>query len=99
MIGMIVTGHGKFAPGALDALKLLVGEQEYCEAVEFEPSDSVEQLTEKIDPVCGSIETFPTKRCRRATAAERSNYAISTVLGRYAQQHPSSSDEAAAPVV
>lgn len=51
MIGMIVTGHGKFAPGALDALKLLVGEQEYCEAVEFEPSDSVEQLTEKIDAV------------------------------------------------
>lgn len=51
MIGMIVTGHGKFAPGALDALTLLVGEQEYCEAVEFEPSDSVEQLTEKLDSV------------------------------------------------
>lgn len=59
MIGMIVTGHGKFAPGAVDALKLLVGEQEYCEAVEFEPSDSVEQLTEKIDAVWQRL----TKEC------------------------------------
>lgn len=51
MIGMIVTGHGKFAPGALDALTLLVGRQEFCEAVEFAPTDSVEQLTDKIDAV------------------------------------------------
>ena len=37
MIGMIVTGHGKFAPGAVDALTLLVGEQDkFREAVEFQ---------------------------------------------------------------
>lgn len=48
MIGMIVTGHGFFATGITSALKLLVGEPEQYEAVDFEPEDSIDMLTEKL---------------------------------------------------
>lgn len=48
MIGIIVTGHGSFATGITSGLKLLAGETEYYEAVDFLPEDSVEALTEKL---------------------------------------------------
>lgn len=48
MIGMIVTGHGSFATGLTSGLKLLAGEMEHYEAVDFEPEDSIDQLTAKL---------------------------------------------------
>lgn len=53
MIGMIVTGHGFFATGITSALKLLVGEPEQYEAVDFELENSIDQLTEKLE---GAVE-------------------------------------------
>lgn len=46
---MIVTGHGSFATGITSGLKLLAGEPEWYEAVDFEPEDSVDSLTEKLE--------------------------------------------------
>lgn len=48
MIGIIVTGHGNFATGLTSGLKLLAGETEAYEAVDFEPEDSIDLLTEKL---------------------------------------------------
>jgi PTS system N-acetylgalactosamine-specific IIA component len=48
MIGIIVTGHGEFASGLTSGLKLLAGETEYYEAVDFKAEDSTELLTEKL---------------------------------------------------
>lgn len=48
MIGIIVTGHGNFATGLTSGLRLLAGEPEAYEAVDFAPEDSIEILTEKI---------------------------------------------------
>lgn len=49
MTGIIVTGHGSFATGITSGLKLLAGELECCEAVDFLPEDSIELLTEKLE--------------------------------------------------
>lgn len=48
MIGIIVTGHGEYASGLTSGLKLLAGETEYYEAVDFKPEDSMEVLAEKL---------------------------------------------------
>ena len=48
MVGMIVTGHGSFATGITSGLRLLAGEPENYEAVDFTPEDSVDTLTEKL---------------------------------------------------
>ena len=48
MVGMIVTGHGNFATGITGGLRLLAGEPEDYEAVDFLPGDSVDSLTEKL---------------------------------------------------
>lgn len=49
MIGIIVTGHGNFATGLTSGLKLLAGDTEQYEAVDFEPEDSIDILTEKLN--------------------------------------------------
>uniref|UniRef100_UPI0006CF2B99 PTS sugar transporter subunit IIA domain-containing protein n=1 Tax=Clostridium sp. NkU-1 TaxID=1095009 RepID=UPI0006CF2B99 len=48
MIGIIVTGHGEFASGLTSGLKLLAGETECYEAVDFKAEDSTELLTENL---------------------------------------------------
>ena len=48
MIGIIVTGHGEYASGLTSGLKLLAGETEYYEAVDFKAEDSTEVLAEKL---------------------------------------------------
>lgn len=48
MIGIIVTGHGEFASGLTSGLKLLAGETEYYEAVDFKAEDSTEVLGENL---------------------------------------------------
>lgn len=44
MIGILVTGHGRFASGLTSGIELLAGVPEYYEAVDFAPEDSLEQL-------------------------------------------------------
>lgn len=48
MIGMIVTGHGSYATGITSGLKLLAGEPENYEPVDFQEEDSLEILTGKL---------------------------------------------------
>lgn len=48
MTGIIVTGHGSFATGITSGLRLLAGEPQAYEAVDFLPEDSVDTLTEKL---------------------------------------------------
>ena len=48
MIGIVVTGHGNFASGIVSALKLLTGEPDALEAVDFEGSQSAETLEEVV---------------------------------------------------
>lgn len=61
---MIVTGHGSFATGLTSGLKLLAGEPDYYEAVDFEPEASVEELTQRLEQAlwrlrdCGEIAVF-----------------------------------------
>lgn len=58
MIGMIITGHGKFAPGMMDVVNLIAGEQQAVEVVEFVPTDSIEELTEKMAAAWDKLEAF-----------------------------------------
>lgn len=48
MIGIIVTGHGTFATGLTSGLKLLAGEPSDYAAVDFDPEESLEVLTEDL---------------------------------------------------
>lgn len=56
MTGIIVTGHGKFASGLVDVVTLIAGEQDHCEVVEFIPTDSIEQLTEKMEAAWNKLD-------------------------------------------
>lgn len=47
MIGIIISGHGNFASGLSTSLKLIVGETDNFEYVDFEEEDSIETLKEK----------------------------------------------------
>ena len=55
MIGMIATGHGSFATGITSGLKLLAGEPQDYETVDFLPEDSAEALAQKLDAAYGRL--------------------------------------------
>lgn len=57
MIGIIVSGHGNFASGLTSGLKLLAGEPEDYEAVDFEAEDSIEDLTGKLKTAVKNLES------------------------------------------
>ena len=48
MIGVVLTGHGSFAPGLADSLRLIAGEQERFAAVAFTPELSPEDLSARL---------------------------------------------------
>ncbi|MDD3174623.1 MAG: PTS sugar transporter subunit IIA [Herbinix sp.] len=48
MIGIIVTGHGKFATGIETNVKLLVGKDAKITTVDFDENDSVDALESKL---------------------------------------------------
>lgn len=56
MIGLIVTGHGHFASGLTSSLKLIAGEAKDYVAVDFEETDSVEDLTKKLTDAMDSLK-------------------------------------------
>lgn len=47
MIGLIISGHGNFASGLRTSLKLIAGEASNVEFVDFEETDSIENLRRK----------------------------------------------------
>ena len=47
MIGLIISGHGNFASGLRSSLKLIAGEPCNVEYVDFEETDSIEDLRKK----------------------------------------------------
>ncbi len=49
MVGIIVTGHGTFGSGISSGVKLIAGEQEHYEFVDFLPEDSLDALSEKLE--------------------------------------------------
>lgn len=49
MIGLLITGHGRFAGGLGSALKLVTGNTEHIAYVEFEEEHSTETLTENLN--------------------------------------------------
>ena len=48
MLGIIVTGHGHFATGLTSSLDLIAGPQKEYVAVDFEQSDSTDDLEKKL---------------------------------------------------
>lgn len=48
MVGLLITGHGHFATGLGSSLKLITGNSENIELVDFEADHSTETLTENI---------------------------------------------------
>ena len=48
MTGIIISGHGNFATGFLSAIKLVMGNQENLEAVDFLETHSTEELKSNI---------------------------------------------------
>lgn len=56
MIGLIVTGHGHFASGLTSSLKLIAGEPKNYAAVDFEETDSTEDLAKKLTDAMDSLK-------------------------------------------
>lgn len=56
MIGIIVAGHGNFGTGLTSGLKLLAGETEFYEAVDFVAEDSINILTDKLTAAIQNLE-------------------------------------------
>ncbi len=48
MIGVVLTGHGRYAYGMADSLFLTMGEQEAFAAIEFTPDVTPEELSAKL---------------------------------------------------
>lgn len=58
MVGVVLTGHGKFAEGLNSAVELIAGKQESWELVNFEEGQGLEELTTNLTK---AIETL--KEC------------------------------------
>ena len=55
MIGILVTGHGKFASGLLSSLKLIAGEQEKIIGIDFLEEHGTEILRENLKDALKSL--------------------------------------------
>ena len=56
MLGLIVTGHGHFASGLTSSLELIAGDLQNYRAVDFEASDSVEDLEKKLNKAMDELK-------------------------------------------
>lgn len=56
MIGIVVTGHGNFATGLTSSVKLIAGMPEHYEAVDFEQTDSTDDLERKLTAAFESLK-------------------------------------------
>ena len=57
MIGLIVTGHGHFATGLTTSLNLIAGDAKEYVAVDFEATDSTDDLAKKLTDAMDSFKT------------------------------------------
>lgn len=55
MINIIITGHGRFASGLLNAVEQIIGSQPQVVAVDFMPEMSVQQLDEQLKQALQSL--------------------------------------------
>lgn len=55
MVGIIVTGHGKFATGMLSSLELIAGVQENLIGVDFLEEDTTESLEKMIEEAINKL--------------------------------------------
>lgn len=56
MVGIIIAGHGNFATGFKSVINLVVGNQEYVEAVDFLESHSTEDLKNNLKAAMNNID-------------------------------------------
>ncbi|MBO0437217.1 PTS sugar transporter subunit IIA [Vagococcus fluvialis] len=57
MINAIVTGHGEFSLGMVNALEMIAGEQEGMKAIPFYNEDSMENYQDKMNEALEDIST------------------------------------------
>ena len=55
MIGLLVTGHGRFGSGMVSAMEVIAGPAKWVEFVDFEADDSVGRLEEKLSQALASL--------------------------------------------
>jgi mannose PTS system EIIA component len=55
MVGILVVSHGSLAEGLLNAMNMIVGEQEQVAFLSLKPSDSIEGLTANITAVASEL--------------------------------------------
>lgn len=58
MIGIILSGHGQFATGLYSSIKLIAGQQENFEAIDFEEGMSADVLSGKISDAIDKISSM-----------------------------------------
>jgi PTS system N-acetylgalactosamine-specific IIA component len=56
MIGIIVTGHGKFAEGFTSAIEVVLGKQDLFIGINFPSGDTKTELEENIENAISSLE-------------------------------------------
>ncbi len=56
MIGIVITGHGKWASGMLNAITLLAGKPEHVIAIDFLQEDSSDDLSDKLKQALKDLE-------------------------------------------
>lgn len=55
MVGIIVTGHGKFGTGLMSSLELIAGAQENLIAIDFLEKDTTESLESRIEEAINKL--------------------------------------------
>lgn len=55
MIGFIITGHGNFASGLYSACKILIGEHENIEVIDYKNEDNILILDNKINTAVSNL--------------------------------------------
>ena len=59
MVGFIIAGHGNFASGLYSAFKILIGERENIEIIEYAADENISDLDRKINTVVARLN----KKC------------------------------------
>ncbi|MCT4661933.1 MAG: PTS galactosamine/N-acetylgalactosamine transporter subunit IIA [Tissierellales bacterium] len=57
MVGIIITGHGKFAEGIVSALEVIVGSQPQISTVNFLETDGTDELKAKLEESVKKVQT------------------------------------------
>lgn len=56
MLGIVITGHGKFATGLLSAVEQVIGSQTQCKAIDFPEGVSTEELASQLEDACNACD-------------------------------------------